>query len=96
MTDPAKDLTPEEIFEKMKRDIEALPPNSDVETLKVVERTIRQAVEAEREACAAVLERQAFYFEGNEPVRLVPSETGEKRTHICAAAIRARGGGEAG
>lgn len=48
------------------------------------------AAEDEREACAKICESHVAYYEGDNPVRLTPSTSGDTIGHLFAQAIRAR------
>lgn len=50
---------------------------------------VLEARQEERERCAKLCETHAVYYRGTEPIKLVPSKTGEPIGKVFAAAIRA-------
>ena len=55
---------------------------------------VREAVEAEREACAKAVERSYLYVDGSHGVGYHDWHIAERVTAHCIAAIRARGSDE--
>ena len=83
------EMTPEERAEAVFKEC-ATSKWGDIQN--AIGEQIRAAVQAEREACAKILEHSAVFYKGTDPYGLMPSKTGEPVTRVCAAAIRAREG----
>lgn len=58
-------------------------------TQKFLAQALTAAEQRGLERAAQMVETHVPYYRGNEPVHLVPSETGDWRGKSCAAAIRA-------